>query len=237
MKRENFIRVHALDDNPLHRHVLELVCADLPWMALKTSSAFSGLLGSPPDLVLINLNHQTCCNRHLIGLTQVSFPDVPIIGYLNSFDPDTLGLISATYPHSMILMTYQEILLQLREYIRLVQLGESLYERTTSRSKKAGFDLLGFMRLSPKEKDVFCLMGKGLGTPEIAGELNCSPRTIETHQRKIGHKLKVSGQFEIRRLALRLMQNDSCNVLSKSDGHNCTFINKSIGHCPYLKAQ
>lgn len=237
MKREHFIRVLALDDDAMHRHVLEGICAEISSIALSSSSALCNAQMSAPDLILINLNHQKSCVRHLLGLSEDRFPDVPIIGYLHSFDADTPSDYSEINSEAFILMTYQEILLQLREYIRLVQATGSLEEKSVSRNDGTTANFMRFMNLSPREKDVFCLMGKGHGSPEIAEMLNCSPRTVETHQRKIGYKLNVSGQFEIRRMALKLMNGSSCHVLSRAENHQCCHIGDSIGHCPYLKAQ
>ncbi|QBG48703.1 helix-turn-helix transcriptional regulator [Verrucomicrobia bacterium S94] len=237
MIKDNFIYVLSVDDDPIHCHVLGLICANIPLIVLNSVPEFGWVENIPPDLILIHLNHQKSCVRHLLGLSADRFPDVPIIGYLHSFNADALSDYSEMISGSFILMTYQEILLQLKEYISLFHATGALQESSVTRSDGVTTDFMRFKNLSPREKDVFCLMGKGLSSPEIAEMLHCSPRTVETHQRKIGYKLNVSGQFEIRRMAFSLMRGSSCHVLSRTENHYCDYIGDSIGHCPYLKAQ
>lgn len=47
------------------------------------------------------------------------------------------------------------------------------------------------MNLSPREFEIITLMSHGLQNKEIAGILKSSPRTIETHNRRIYRKMKV----------------------------------------------
>jgi DNA-binding NarL/FixJ family response regulator len=55
--------------------------------------------------------------------------------------------------------------------------------------------------LSVREKQVFALLGSGLGKQQIAGQLHLSPKTIDTHQQRIKDKLVIASCVELRRRA------------------------------------
>jgi DNA-binding NarL/FixJ family response regulator len=55
--------------------------------------------------------------------------------------------------------------------------------------------------LSDRELEVFEMIGQGLGTKQIAGKLNLSHKTIETHREKIKSKLNLKNSSELSRHA------------------------------------
>jgi len=52
-------------------------------------------------------------------------------------------------------------------------------------------------RLSPRERDVFRLLIKGLSSKAIAAELNVSPKTVEDHRAQISAKTETSGLAQL----------------------------------------
>lgn len=57
-------------------------------------------------------------------------------------------------------------------------------------------------RLSDREFQVFTLIGKGLGTVEIAAKLNLSTKTIDTHKENIKLKLRCNTSQALRQYAI-----------------------------------
>ena len=57
--------------------------------------------------------------------------------------------------------------------------------------------------LTVREKEVVQLISEGWDTKKIADELHLSPKTIETHRRKVMEKLRVNGIAELTRYAIR----------------------------------
>ena len=57
--------------------------------------------------------------------------------------------------------------------------------------------------LSNRELQVFELIGQGQSTKEIAGRLNLSPKTVESHREKIKSKLNVDKSAELTRRAVQ----------------------------------
>ena len=61
-------------------------------------------------------------------------------------------------------------------------------------------------RLTDREREVFALIGHGLGTRDIARQLNLSVKTIETHQARIKDKLGLTNGCELTRAAVTWTQ-------------------------------
>ncbi len=56
--------------------------------------------------------------------------------------------------------------------------------------------------LSDRQLQIFTLIGKGLGTVEIANKLNLSIKTIDTHKENIKVKLHCASSAELRQMAI-----------------------------------
>ena len=63
-------------------------------------------------------------------------------------------------------------------------------------------DLGDLSALTAREAEVMWMVGQGMSLPKLARALNRSTKTVETHVRAIGAKLKIRGRFEIARLAM-----------------------------------
>lgn len=63
--------------------------------------------------------------------------------------------------------------------------------------------------LTDREFEVFQLIGKGLSTVEMAGQLHVSPKTIEVHRANIKTKLKMKSAPELLRYAVRWVESES----------------------------
>jgi DNA-binding NarL/FixJ family response regulator len=56
--------------------------------------------------------------------------------------------------------------------------------------------------LSERQVQIFTLIGKGLGTAEIAAQLELSPKTVDAHKEHIKQKLRCPSSQELRRMAV-----------------------------------
>ena len=57
-------------------------------------------------------------------------------------------------------------------------------------------------RLSEREREVLQLISKGFTSKKIAGQLNISKLTVDTHRKHIQQKLEVSNVVEVIKLAM-----------------------------------
>ena len=94
-----------------------------------------------------------------------------------------------------------EIYLSDKEKIRL----EELTKEKGSPKKAEPFDLIS--SLSDRQLQIFSLIGKGLGTVEIAEKLNLSIKTIDTHKENMKIKLHCSTSAQLRQMAIEWTKN------------------------------
>ena len=84
------------------------------------------------------------------------------------------------------------------------RLGEVTKDQKTTVDAEP-FDLIS--TLSDRQLQVFTLIGKGIGTVEIAEKLNLSIKTIDTHKENIKTKLHLSSSAELRQMAIEWTKN------------------------------
>ena len=89
-----------------------------------------------------------------------------------------------------------DIYLSENEAARIKDLSKNNKDKITSEP----FDLIS--SLSDRQLQIFTLIGKGLGTVEIANKLNLSIKTIDTHKENIKLKLHCSSSAELRQMAI-----------------------------------
>lgn len=78
---------------------------------------------------------------------------------------------------------------------------ERQLENEMNKNKKSSAED-GVSSLSDRQLQIFTLIGKGLGTVEIAAKLNLSTKTIDTHKEHIKLKLHCNTSQELRQLAI-----------------------------------
>lgn len=57
--------------------------------------------------------------------------------------------------------------------------------------------------LTPRERDVLKLVAEGRSTPQIAGDLDISAKTVDTHRQHLMDKLEIRGIADLTRYAIR----------------------------------
>jgi DNA-binding NarL/FixJ family response regulator len=70
-------------------------------------------------------------------------------------------------------------------------------------STKPGEEESPLGRLSDRELEIFSMIGRGLGTREIANKLYLSIKTVEAHREHIKEKLKLKSGTELMRMAVQ----------------------------------
>ena len=91
-----------------------------------------------------------------------------------------------------------KIYLSERELERIKDLSKN--DKSAKREKKEPYDTISL--LSDRQLQIFTLIGKGLGTVDIASKLNLSIKTIDTHKENIKVKLHCSSSAELRQMAI-----------------------------------
>jgi DNA-binding NarL/FixJ family response regulator len=81
------------------------------------------------------------------------------------------------------------------------EMAERIVARVTNR-RAAQDDRSPVERLTDREREVFAMIGRGLATRDIAGQLSLSVKTIETYQARIKEKLGLTTGHELMRAAV-----------------------------------
>lgn len=83
---------------------------------------------------------------------------------------------------------------------------DELLEPVRPITAQAMRDLASGTFLTPREAEVFALMGEGLSSREIASRLEISEHTVQTHRKRLAIKLGTQGS-ELTRIAITQRQN------------------------------
>ena len=148
---------------------------------------------SVPDLLILDLALPDG-NGQEVALHLLKFNPNPSIILLSAqlqdfkCEPSLLPHIHATVEKTK---AYKELSHALKE------LGDSLNKQTepTCLSKQVA-------KMTPREKDVFLLIGAGNTTRQIAEQLRINSSTVDTHRKAIAQHLGTSGSDLVRQAAI-----------------------------------
>ena len=205
--------VIIIDDHPLFsRGLSQLIETQKDYkvigMAKDRNEALSLLDTTTPDLAIVDLNLGQEDGLELIKDIIVIHPQTKIL-VLSMHDErfyaeraikaGAKGYIMKEEAESLVInaiktVTSGEIYLSENEKNRIKELSQG----TTS--ENGSFDSIS--TLSDRQLQIFTLVGKGLGTVEIAKKLNLSIKTIDTHKENIKAKLHCASSAELRQMAI-----------------------------------
>ena len=205
--------VIIIDDHPLFsRGLSQLIETQKDYkvigMAKDRNEALSLLDSTSPDLAIVDLNLGQEDGLELIKDILVIHPQTKILvlsmhderfyaeralkagakGYIMKEEAETQVI------NAIKTVTSGDIYLSENEKNRLQELSEGKHDENDR------FDTIS--SLSDRQLQIFTLVGKGLGTVEIAKKLNLSIKTIDTHKENIKAKLHCASSAELRQMAI-----------------------------------
>lgn len=207
--------VLIIDDHPLFsRGLAQLIETQKTYkvtgMAKDRMEAISMINDLKPNLAIVDLNLGQEDGLELIKDILVMQPKTTVL-VLSMHDErfyaeralkaGAKGYIMKEEAEAQVLNAIQTVMsggiyLSENEKQRLKDISES----DSAKSEKGPFDLIS--SLSDRQLQIFTLIGKGLGTVEIAGKLNLSIKTIDTHKENIKIKLHCASSAELRQMAI-----------------------------------
>lgn len=208
--------VIIIDDHPLFsRGLTQLIETQDDYkvigMAKNRQEALSLLNTTISDLAIVDLNLGQEDGLELIKDIMVIRPETKIL-VLSMHDErfyaeralkaGAKGYIMKEEAEAKVITAIQtvakgEIYLSDSEKQRLKSVTKGEEYNNVKRSK---FDTVA--NLSDRQLQIFTLIGKGLGTVEIAARLNLSIKTIDTHKENIKAKLHCASSAELRQMAI-----------------------------------
>ena len=203
-------RILIVDDHPIVRRGLRELVADEPDLevcgeAEDVAQALSQVAETRPDLVIVDL---TLKNGHGLDLIQeIKARHGQVRMLVSSMHDESLfaeralragaaGYISKQEPPERMIDAMRRVL-QGEIYLSSRMSTRLLHRLTTGEA----IDEDPVESLSDRELEVFEMIGQGLGTKQIAGKLDLSHKTIETHREKIKSKLNLKNSSELSRHA------------------------------------
>lgn len=204
--------VIIIDDHPLFsRGLSQLIETQKDFkvigFAKDRNEALSLLDNTVPDLAIVDLNLGQEDGLELIKDILVIHPNTKIL-VLSMHDErfyaeralkaGAKGYIMKAEAESQVINAIQTV------YNGDIYLSENEKNRIKDLSHVSEtndkFDTI--TTLSDRQLQIFTLIGKGLGTVEIAAKLNLSIKTIDTHKENIKAKLHCASSAELRQMAI-----------------------------------
>jgi len=199
-------RVLLVDDHPFMRAGLGQLIDCQPDLVVggeagNPAEALQALARQRPDLILTDLTMPGRSGLEFIKDLRAAHPEIPIL-VVSMHDEAVYaervlragarGYIMKSESGEAILQAIRTVL---RGRIYLSQAaGSQLLEFLNNRSQKKH---TGVEALSPREFEIFRLIGEGITTEDIAARLKISSKTVETHRNHIKEKVGTSRMVEL----------------------------------------
>ncbi|MFB3828563.1 MAG: response regulator [Bryobacteraceae bacterium] len=199
-----------MDDHPVVRQGLAVLLRSedigLPVEAGGLADALAHVEEHRPDLAIVDLSLEGEDGLPLVA--DLHKRAVPVLVYsmhgdlhrvVDAFSAGALGYVTKRELASVVLQAIREVMAGRR----FVSPGAAaaLLETVTASRDDTSVD-----KLSPRERAVYELLGRGDGPSAIAAALHISPHTVESYFERILVKLSVNGMQELRRHAARHQQ-------------------------------
>jgi len=228
-KKSRKQRILLVEDHPMTRMGLKLVIAGEPDLEVcgEAGTAGEGLdaaIRLKPSLVLTDVSLPGRSGFELVQDLHARCPDIPVLILSmhaeTSYARRALEIGARGYimksEHSDKVLEAIHTVLRGRIYVSEAIAGQ-LLEFLSHRSKN---NQSGPDSLSPREFEVFKLIGEGVSTQNIAKRLNLSPKTVETHRAHIKEKLHATSATHLIAMAAdwiarqSMAENNFCGSLT-----------------------
>lgn len=207
-------KVFIVDDHPIVRqglvHLINqesdfFVCGDAGDML----AAKEAIARTSPDIVIVDISLGQASGIRLIEDIAHKSPEIKTVA-LSMHDESVYGERCLKAGARGYIMKQEEpgnVIAALRKVIKGdVYISENLRDIFLNKFINNKYQTTGFSSisdLSNRELEVFQLFGQGLKTQQIAGELNLSVKTVETHIEHIKHKMNFKSLHELTTCAIR----------------------------------
>ncbi|MBN1698059.1 MAG: response regulator transcription factor [Spirochaetales bacterium] len=212
-------RVLIVDDHPIVRQGITrlinyeeelMVCGE----AGNAKEALETVERENPDLVIVDISLKGRSGLELIKDIRMRFQDLPVL--VVSMHDESLYAERVLRAGAKGYIMKQEPPEKVLDAIRQV-LGGKIFVSEKMREKMLQRYVLGSSqrnastveRLSDRELEVFRLIGKGMGTRQIAKELDLSIKTVETYREHIKEKLNLENSSKLLQYAIDWVQNEN----------------------------
>jgi len=204
------VEVLIVDDHPFMRRGLAQMIKDfgaqLCGESATVAEAMETLRSALPDLVILDISLPDGNGLELAKEIKAQWPETKIL--ISSMHDETIFAERALRAGALGYINKSDDVEQFQTALRRVLSGRvylspRMTERLLSRVAGGDEDESPLERLTDRELEVFEMIGRGLGTKEIAATLDLSPKTVETHREHIKSKLQLKNGIELTRHAIQ----------------------------------
>lgn len=202
-----------VDDHPIVRQGLEhlisqeknLVVCDQAEDAYQAMMAIRDL---SPDIVIVDISLRDKSGLELIKDIHLQYPELPILA-LSMHDENLYAervLRAGAKGYVMKQQATEKVIKAIRSILNgQLYVSDGIAAKMMRKlvGAKSEAELSMADRLSDRELEVFQLIGKGLGTRQIADQLHLSVKTIESYRAHIKEKLNLSDATELLQYAIQ----------------------------------
>lgn len=208
-------RILLIDDHPAMRHGLAQLIDAEPDLevcgeAEDRASLLDRLVDTTPDLIVLDiaLRDRTCSGLDLVPDIRSRLGEVPILIY--SMHDEAFYAERALRAGARGYLMKQEPVRQVIVALRLIleggvylspEINRSLLMRHVGPAAATGRPDPA-TSLTGRQFEVLRLIGRGLQPREIAGAMNLSVKTVETHRRNIRRRLNLADAAALTRFAV-----------------------------------
>jgi DNA-binding NarL/FixJ family response regulator len=209
-------KIFIVDDHPIVRRGLSqminqetdlTVCGE----ADSAQHALESLKKSQPDLMIVDISLQGIDGIELIKIIKTRYENLPVL--VVSMHDESLFAERALRVGARGYIMKQEAIEKMMEAIRRVLRGELYISEGVSANivkrfinGKAENAQSAIEILSDRELEVFQLIGHGVGTRQIADNLNVSIKTVESYRANIKEKLNLKNATELMKHAVHWVE-------------------------------
>jgi DNA-binding NarL/FixJ family response regulator len=199
--------VFVVDDHPLLRQGLALLInqqqdLEVSGEAEEAQAAMQAICKKNPDILIVDISLNGPDGLDLLKNIRALYPDLPVL--ILSMHDEAIYAERALRARANGYIMKQEATEKVLVAVRRILNGE-VYLSDRMANKMLQQYIGGspaaiqsrISALSDRELEVFCLIGEGRGTREIAEELHLSIKTVETYQAHIKEKLSLHSGREL----------------------------------------
>jgi len=213
------IRMLIVDDHPIVRRGLVAMLSQEPDMKVVAEAenfhdALEAIKQHPLDVAIIDLTLEGIGGLELVKQVRITNPELHLL--VLSMHDESLYAERVLRAGARGYIMKQEGTDRLITAIRTILRGEIyVSERMASRmlgsivGGRSSDSRMPLDRLSDRELEVFELLGKGMGTRQVAERLCVSIKTIESHREHIKLKLQLKNASELIQHATQWVLSDS----------------------------
>ena len=199
-------RVFIVDDHPLMLYGIKKALEDrydVVGSASEAGPAIDMILDREPDLVLLDVHFDGGGGSAVIDGVKRHNTEIKFLAYTVSTSAEDVVRMFRANVDGYVVKQADEF--ELADTIDQVLAGGRPVSRYVANYLMQIDDVASahseLESLTPKEREVMNLVARGYKYREVAGELNISVKTLETHMKHIFDKLGVASRHEVTRLA------------------------------------